>query len=184
MLVMHAMNFAIKKHGDQKRKYTNTPYWLHPAEVAGIVGTVPGVTVEMIAASWLHDVVEDTDTSLVEIHSLFGSDVCRLVRGLTDVSRPEHGSRAIRKAMDRDHLAGGCWKIQTIKMADIISNTACIMACDEPFARVYIPEKRALLDALTLAHPTLRRLAASQVGLNPANYGSVLELLFPADLQE
>lgn len=162
-LVTNAMRFAIERHGEQKRKYTGYPYWLHLAEVAGLVAAIPGATPEMIAAAWLHDVLEDTDATFDELLTLFGTEVARLVWGLTDVSRPEDGNRAHRKRLDREHVASGCAAIQSIKLADTVSNNASIATSDPAFAKVYLPEKRALIADLVLGDPYLRELASRMV---------------------
>lgn len=158
--VHKAMLFAVDRHGLQVRKYTGDPYWKHLAEVAAITQSAANVSEEMIVAAWLHDVVEDTETSLDEIRQLFGVEVARLVQGVTDVSRPEDGKRATRKAMDRDHLADGCERTQTIKLADLISNTASISSHDPSFAKVYLREKTELLDVLDKGDPDLHLLAS------------------------
>jgi (p)ppGpp synthase/HD superfamily hydrolase len=160
-LIQEAMAFAIARHGDQRRKYTNEPYWKHLAEVAGILQCAQQVTAEMTAAAWLHDTVEDTDTLISEIHNLFGGEVAGLVLGLTDVSRPEDGNRALRKQMDREHLANGCGRVQTIKLADLISNTSSIVLHGGGFARIYLQEKRALLEVLTKGDAHLMAIARS-----------------------
>ncbi len=95
-LVHKAQVFAIAAHSavGQRRKYTNEPYFVHPAEVARIVAEVPGSTPEMVAAAWLHDTVEDTGVTYNDIHMNFGPEVAVLVGWLTDVSKPEDGNRA------------------------------------------------------------------------------------------
>jgi hypothetical protein len=60
----------------------------------------------------------------------------------TDVSRPEHGNRQVRKAIDRQYLAGASWQGLMIKCADMLSNTKEIVTHDLGFARVYVPEKK------------------------------------------
>lgn len=80
---------------------------------------------------------------------------------MTDVSRGHPGRRAERKALDRAHLAGAPDEAQTIKCADLIDNTSSIVAHDPAFARVYLEEKRALLEVLTRADPTLLAMAWS-----------------------
>ena len=158
-LVQRAMAFAITAHGAQTRKYTGEPYWKHLAEVAGILSTAAVVTPGMIAAAWLHDTVEDAGVSIETIVSEFGDEVARLVRGLTDISRPEDGDRAQRKALDRKHLARGCAKTHTIKLADLISNTGSIVTHDREFAKVYVQEKRALLEVLGKGDAHLQQMA-------------------------
>ena len=144
-----ARQFATKAHGDinQRRKYTNEPYINHPAEVVEIVRTVPH-TEAMLAAAWLHDVVEDTPITLGHIHSEFGEEVATLVDFLTDVSKPEDGNRKTRKAIDRDRIADAPPEAKTVKLADLISNTRSIVARDPSFAKVYLEEKRLLLEVL------------------------------------
>lgn len=165
-LVEHARMFAHGAHFavGQLRKYTNEPYIVHPAEVASIVATVPDATEEMLAAAWLHDVVEDTGVTLDQVHLLFGADVAKLVFWLTDVSKPEDGNRAARKAIDRAHIAAAPAAAQTVKLADLISNTKSIMAHDEKFSKVYLEEKKLLLEVMTKAHPALMAEARKHIG--------------------
>lgn len=161
-----ALTFATAAHAavGQLRKYTNEPYIVHPVEVAGIVSKVPGATDEMIAAAYLHDVVEDTGVTIELIKKEFGDEVAELVGWLTDVSRPDHGNRAQRKAVDRAHTAGAPAAAQTIKLADLISNTRSIVEHDEKFAKTYLAEKRLLLEVLTKGDPGLWRKCHEQIG--------------------
>jgi (p)ppGpp synthase/HD superfamily hydrolase len=165
-LVETARVFAGAAHRavGQLRKYTNEPYIVHPAEVASIVAQVPGATEEMIAAAWLHDVVEDTKVTIDDVHLYFGADVAKLVFWLTDASKPEDGNRAARKAIDRAHIAAAPAEAQTIKLADLISNTKSIVAHDEAFAKIYLEEKRMLLEVMTKGHPALMAEARKHIG--------------------
>jgi len=144
-----AFAFATAAHAGQARKYTAEPYICHPAPVVGILKDA-GVTDEAIlAAAWLHDTVEDN--AAIEnshIRLVFGDRVAQLVDEVTDPSRPEDGNRATRKAIDREHLAKASAAGQTIKLADLISNTGSITLHDPDFAVVYMREKRDLLPLL------------------------------------
>lgn len=142
-----ALLFAIKAHADQKRKYTGEPYIVHPIEVAEIVRTVPH-TEEMIIAAMLHDVVEDTQATIADVHAHFGDKVATLVAMLSDVSKSEDGNRAARKAIDRAHSAKASPEAQTIKLADVIHNTNDILKHDKDFGRVYVKEMDLLLPLL------------------------------------
>ena len=144
-----ALTYATAAHAavGQRRKYTDQPYIVHPIRVAGIVDKFGG-TDEMIMAAYLHDVVEDTGVSIEDILDMFGSVVAVIVDGLTDVSKPEDGNRAVRKAMDRQHGADATWAAQFIKCADIIDNAADIGDNDPSFNVVYRKEMAALLDVL------------------------------------
>jgi len=159
-LVRRALAFATLAHGDQKRKYTGEMYIVHPVEVMEIVKTVPHDDA-MLAAALLHDVVEDTDVTLEEIRSSFGDDVASLVDDLTDVSRPEDGNRKARKALDREHSARSSARAQTVKLADLISNSSDILENDPKFAKVFLAEKELLLEVLTKGDSTLHERAAS-----------------------
>lgn len=172
-LVESAKRYAIEMHGsiNHKRKYTGDPYHVHLAAVADLVASVDG-TKEMIAAAWLHDVVEDTACSHEDIKKRFGNEVARLVRELTDVSRPPDGNRAIRKAMDREHLAKASVEARTIKLADLVNNAESIVEHGGGFARIYMNEMRALLKVLRGGDAGLYSLAQEAVedfyGINGA----------------
>ena len=161
--LQEAIEFATEAHGDQKRKYTGEPYITHPIAVMEIVREVPH-TEEMLMAAVLHDTVEDTPVTIEDIKTKFGTKVAELVDGLTDVSRPEHGNRKTRKALDRAHLAKQNAEVQTIKLADLIHNTMSIGLYDPHFYKVYKEEKIKILDVLKLGNQTLMHRAQQQVG--------------------
>lgn len=156
--VYKAYEFAKNAHEGQTRKYTNEPYIHHPVEVMSIVSTVDH-TQEMLAAALLHDVVEDCGVQLQEIFDNFSPDVCYMVNDLSDVSLPEDGNRALRKAKDREWIKGAKARSKTIKLADLISNSRSIVKHDKDFARVYIKEKELLLEVLTEGDATLYAIA-------------------------
>lgn len=153
-IVRLASLVAEAAHRGQVRKYTGEPYINHPREVADIVRSVAH-TDEMIAAAWLHDVLEDTQLSADALRVLVGESVVSLVRQLTDVSKPSDGNRATRKAMDRAHLAAASPEAKTVKLADLISNTSSIVRYDPEFAVTYLAEKRLLLPFLREGDATL-----------------------------
>lgn len=157
MLIEKARVFATAAHAavGQKRKYTGEDYIVHPKEVAEIVAGVPGATDTMVAAAYLHDVVEDTSVTLETIKIEFGEEVATLVEWLTDVSKPEDGNRAARRAIDRAHTAGAPPEAQTIKLADLLSNCSSIKMYDPEFAKVYLDEKRQLMQVLHKGDKTL-----------------------------
>jgi guanosine-3',5'-bis(diphosphate) 3'-pyrophosphohydrolase len=154
-LVQRAQQFATKAHEGQLRKYTLDPYIHHPEAVAAIVQTVSGHTKEQVAAAWLHDTVEDTDTTIEEIEQHFGKEVALLVSDLSDVSVASDGNRATRKTIDRAHTAQADVRSKTIKLADLIHNSDSIIHHDAKFATVFIAEKALLLDVLKEGNATL-----------------------------
>lgn len=164
-IVERARLFATAAHAavGQTRKYTGEPYVVHPIEVSQLVASVGG-TDAMVAAALLHDVLEDTDVTVDLLEAEFGSEVADLVLWLTDVSTPEDGNRSTRKALDRQHSAAAPAAAQTIKVADLISNTRTIVEFDPGFAKTYLEEKRLLLEVLTRANPVLLDQAKNQIG--------------------
>jgi len=153
-----ALILAVIAHDGQLRKYTNDPYILHPIAVAGIVNMVT-LEKDMIRAALLHDVVEDTSITLNYIREKFNDRVALLVEDLTDVSTFEGGNRAARKQIDLRHTAIASPDAKTIKLADLIHNTGSILQYDPNFAKVYMKEKKALLEVLTEGDPLLYKQA-------------------------
>lgn len=159
-VVSKAEALARSAHGaiDHLRKYTGEPYAEHLGSVARMVGDANG-TEEMVAAAWLHDVLEDTTITREELEKVVGPVVTQYVLELTDVSRPEDGNRAIRKAKDRDHLALASSEAQTIKLADLIDNARSIIEHDQRFAKTFMLEMEGCLGILTRGDPQLHRMA-------------------------
>jgi (p)ppGpp synthase/HD superfamily hydrolase len=146
-LEKRALIFAKYWHDSigQVRKYTGRPYWTHPVAVAELVKTVPHTEV-MVAAAFNHDVLEDTKCTELELRTALGDAVADMVLWLTDISKPEDGNREIRKRLDREHTAAAPRDAKTVKLADLIDNSHSITKYDPDFARVYLAEKRLLLD--------------------------------------
>lgn len=148
-LEQRARRYASHAHAacDQRRKYTDQPYIVHPAAVVEYVRSVcQDETV--LAAAWLHDTVEDTPTTLPDIAHHFGDAVARLVEMVNNPPVPTGMNRARRKMHYFAHTAAGCAAAQTIKLADIIDNTRDIVAFDPHFSRVYLVEKRIQIAGL------------------------------------
>lgn len=145
--IQQAYEFAKNAHEGQVRKFTGNPYIGHPVEVAEILSEYSDDP-EVIAAGLLHDVVEDTDHTLDEIRELFGDRVATLVENMTDVSKPEDGNRATRRAIDREHSSKSTPDGKLIKLCDVYANTRDILDADKKFARMYVAEKLLLIKVL------------------------------------
>lgn len=163
-LLKRADRLAERAHAEQRRKYTNAPYIVHPRAVAAIVATVPH-TQDMLAAALLHDVLEDTAVTFAELDAEVGSAVAGLVLELTDQIALDRGNRATRKRLEAERLATVSAHAQTIKLADLIDNLRSIVEHDPRFAQVYVAEKEQLLALLTRSDHGLRNLAAQELGL-------------------
>lgn len=87
-LINKAIQFAVKAHSGAYRKFSNTPYILHPLEVMTIAGTMTDDE-EVLAAAVLHDTVEDAGITLAEIEKEFGKRVADLVDSETENKYPD-----------------------------------------------------------------------------------------------
>ena len=176
-IVEKARVFALAAHSadrthsptGQKRKYSNQPYIVHPMHVCTILQRIANnfpeavVTVEMQVAAILHDVVEDTGITIELVEQEFGSEVARIVSGLTDISKPEDGNRKVRKSLDLAHTAEQASDVKTVKLADMISNAPSIIKNDPGFAVRWMAEKAALLEVLTDGNSVLHSIASDML---------------------
>ena len=78
-----AAKFAIDAHHNTERRGKGYPYIIHPMEAAAIVATMTNDQ-ELLAATALHDVVEDTKYTLTDILEKFGDDIASLVDGASE----------------------------------------------------------------------------------------------------
>lgn len=146
----------------QRRKYTDRPYWEHPGRVADLVSS-RGYSSKVIAAAYMHDLIEDTQITAESLSYVFSDDIVNLVLEVTDVSKPEDGNRAFRKELDKKHLAKASAEGQTIKLADLIDNTSSILKYDRAFGIRYMQEKKELLEVLTKGDRVLHAQASEIV---------------------
>ena len=115
--------YAMKKHGSQKRE-SGDPYFAHPIEVAGIL-TELKLDDNSIITALLHDTVEDTDTTLEDLDSLFGKDIARLVDGVTKLTRLELQSEQTKHAENFRKLVLAMSediRVLLVKLADRLHN--------------------------------------------------------------
>lgn len=148
------LDFCIKAHGNQVRKYTGEPYWYHLVNVAK---KVPVSYYHNIEVALCHDLFEDTSVKEKELYKFLKSIgytiggaryICEGVTALTDVYTTENyptWNRKLRKVTEIQRLSIIKPDFQTVKYADLIDNTSSIMAYDKDFAKIYIREKYLLL---------------------------------------
>ncbi|MGB0773209.1 MAG: RelA/SpoT family protein [Flavobacteriaceae bacterium] len=84
-MIRLALDTAVDAHKDQRRK-SGEPYILHPIAVAKIVADDIGLGAPSIAAALLHDVVEDTKYTIDDIERMYGTQIAKIVDGLTKIS--------------------------------------------------------------------------------------------------
>jgi GTP pyrophosphokinase len=122
-LICRAFNFAYDLHRGQFRK-SGEPYIAHPIAVAGLLRDLGGDNA-MIAAGFLHDVVEDTGVTLEEIAGRFGQEVCLLVEGVTKLSKFNFSSKAEQQAENFRRMFLAMAKdirVIVVKLADRLHN--------------------------------------------------------------
>ena len=122
-LLRRAFDFSATEHAGQTRR-SGEPYVTHPLEVASLVAEMRLDDVA-IAAGLLHDVVEDTLTSIDQVRELFGSEVAHLVEGVTKISSIRFSSSEERQAENfRKMLLAVVDDIRVIlvKLADRLHN--------------------------------------------------------------
>jgi len=85
-LIRLAFNTSVDAHKNQRRK-SGEPYVFHPIAVAKIVASKIGLDATCIASALLHDVIEDTEYDAKRIEKLFGKTICKIVVGLTKISK-------------------------------------------------------------------------------------------------
>lgn len=111
--------FAKNKHSGMTRDDGKTPYWDH---LEGVVNRLKnlGITDEdILCAAWLHDTIEDTDTTFDDIDQRFGSNVAVMVLSLSK------NTKLTKKEKERQYVAqlkNAPWQAQLIKLCDISSN--------------------------------------------------------------
>lgn len=142
--IVKAAQFARKAHEGQQRKYNNAPYITHPVRVAGRVATLDESTVEMVAASFLHDVIEDCGISYAALFDMFGKDVADLVLELTN-DKTIQGNRAERKKQNRERFKNASKSAKIIKLVDRIDNL-CELDWSDGFSKLYANESILLLN--------------------------------------
>src|SRR5512139_2276964 len=145
--LMRAYVFAAKAHKGQER-ISVEPYLSHPLEVAGIL-TELRLDTGTVAAGLLHDVVEDTHSTLTEIKDLFGGEVATVVDGVTKLSRIPFSTREEAQAENI--------RVILVKLADRLHNMRTLDPLPESKRRLIARE------TLDIYAPLAHRLGISWI---------------------
>lgn len=143
-LIKKASDFATLKHKGQIRIFGKIPYISHPSAVADLV-TKYGGSAEMIAAAWLHDTLEDTDTTEEELREKFGDKVANLV---VEISSPEISDKSQKGKYLADKMNTMSSEALTIKLCDRLHNVSDLDKSSSRFQQLYPAETKFILDAI------------------------------------
>jgi len=180
--IEHAYLFASRLHDGQYR-ISEEPYIIHPIEVAKIL-TELRLDTNTIIAAFLHDILEDTDTEPSEIEDNFGSDVLKLVNGVTKLGKYQFKSKEERQAENfrRMFIAmAEDVRIIFLKLADRLHNmrTLNYMAANK--------QKRIAQETLDIFAPLANRLGIGKIKaeledlslryINPEKYYEIAKLV-------
>ncbi|TWB94751.1 metal dependent phosphohydrolase [Bradyrhizobium macuxiense] len=120
-LISEAAELAARRHNGMARKGRGSePYINHLAEVANLLAiATDGTDAELVAAGWLHDTMEDTDTTREELSARFSDRVASLVIECTDDMSLPKAERRRLQVVDAPKKSADA---KLIKIADKISN--------------------------------------------------------------
>jgi GTP diphosphokinase / guanosine-3',5'-bis(diphosphate) 3'-diphosphatase len=148
-LICRAFEFAYQLHQGQYRK-SGEPYICHPVAVAGLLHDLGG-SPAMIAAGFLHDVVEDTDITIEQIEERFGAEVRQLVEGVTKLSKINFKSKKESQAENfrRMFLAmAQDIRVIVVKLADRLHNMRTLQVMPDEKRRRIAQETRDIFAPL------------------------------------
>lgn len=175
--------FAMKAHGGQTRK-SGDPYFTHPLAVAGILTELKADPATVVTAL-LHDVVEDTETTVEDIRRLFGDEIARLVDGVTKLSKLELKGEASKQAEDFRKFVlamADDVRVLLVKLADRLHNMRTLHHFSDPAKR-----QRIALETMEIYAPLAGRIGVQKFRdeledlafreLSPQAYASIRERL-------
>ncbi len=134
--------FAAAAHEGQR--YGEHPYTFHLAEVVSCLDRFGLTDPVILAAGWLHDVVEDTDVTLAQVAALAGDEVAVIVDAVTD---GEGSSRRERKARPYRLIPTVAGALE-VKLADRIANVSSALQSRPGLLKMYQREQRVFRGAL------------------------------------
>src|SRR5712691_3597740 len=128
-IVRKAYEFSQRYHAGQMRA-SGEPYLVHPLEVANVLAEMKMDTTAIVAGL-LHDSVEDTSVTIVDIRREFGEQVAHIVEGVTKISKIDFASREERQAENVRKMVLAMVddiRVVLIKLADRLHNMRTLAA--------------------------------------------------------
>lgn len=169
--LLSALAFAAQKHRDQRRKdLVASPYINHPIALANVLANETDIDDErVLVAAILHDTLEDTETTVIELVREFGQEIADIV---VEVSDDKALPAAERKRLQVEHAGTISRRAKLVKLADKICNLRDI--ANSPPAdwslerqRAYFDWAKAVVDNLRGAHLSLEHVFDEAFKLRP-----------------
>jgi len=162
---MKAIEFAAEKHKYQRRRgYDRLPYINHPIKVANLLIEIGCGESNLIVSALLHDVLEDTETTVEEIQEHFGTEVLNTVLELTDDMNLPY---AERKRLQIEKAPSLSKDARKIKIADKLCNIRDIMEYpldwDDPEKMEYLLWSEKTISAVGSSDRSLEKLFADEI---------------------
>ena len=156
--IKQAIEFSSNAHNNQLRK-SGEPYINHPIEVAKILAGIK-LDSSSIVSGLLHDTIEDTDISILEIKKKFGDEVLSLVEGLTKINKFSLKVNNLKFGENYRKLLLASTKdlrVILIKLADRLHNMKTLNFIDDNYKKI-----RISLETLEIYSPLAERLGMSE----------------------
>ncbi len=174
--------WALKLHDGQYR-ISQEPYIIHPVEVAKILVDLK-FDKDTIIAAFLHDILEDTETTAAQMEEKFGPDVVVLVQGVTKLSKYQFKSKEERQAENfrRMFIAmAQDIRIVVLKLADRLHNMRTLSFMTA------VKQKKIAKETIDIFAPLANRLGMGKIKaeledlslryLNPEKYYEIAKLV-------
>ncbi len=158
-MLNRAYVFSMKVHGRQKRA-SGDSYFSHPLEVAGILTNMK-MDCDTIVTALLHDTIEDTIATHEQIEELFGSNVAKMVDGVTKLSELTYSSESAKQADNfRKFLLAMSHDIRVllVKLADRLHNMRTLDHIKKPEKRLRIAR-----ETLDIYAPLAERIGMQEI---------------------
>ena len=157
-IIRRAYDFSTQNHTGQSRA-SGEPYVVHPLEVAMILADMK-MDANAIAAGLLHDCVEDTSVTIVDVRKEFGEQVAHLVEGVTKISKIDFATREERQAENLRKMMLAMVddvRVVLIKLADRLHNMRTLDALP--------PDRREKIarETLEIYGPIAHRLGMGKI---------------------
>lgn len=131
-IIEKAKAFALDKHRNQKDD-NGFPYFFHVEQVARILGIVTK-ELELIACGYLHDTLEDTETTFEELKKNFGERIASLVLEVTHEGKKDENGYYFPRLQSKDAIL--------IKFADRLSNLSRMESWSEERQNQYLRKSK------------------------------------------